>query len=71
MRTFFVLTMVLAVILVASAHADGLGAGQPIMDMVVSILKQLMVVVVEFIRLVLGEIVNAIRSLLPDFGLGK
>lgn len=64
-----VLVLVLGV--VAAAHADGLGAGQPIMDMVVSVLRQLMVVVVDFIRLVLAELVKAVQMLLPDFGITK
>ena len=51
-----------------AAFAEGLdGPLQQVMDIVVSILKQLMAVAVEFIRLVLAEIVNAIQSLLPGF----
>lgn len=53
----------LTVAAMSSPHADALGQqGQQIMDIVISVLRQLMVVVVDFIRLVLAEIVNAIKS---------
>lgn len=63
--------LVLVFVAVASAHAEGLGAGQPIMDMVVSVLRQLMVVAVDFIRLVLAELVGAAQSLISGLWASK
>lgn len=71
MSRYFMPAVLVLVCVAGVVHADGLGAGQPIMDMVISVLRQLMVVVIDFIHLVLGELVGAIKSLLPDFGFSK
>jgi hypothetical protein len=65
------LTCLVALTPHAQDAAASLGAGQPVMDMVTSVLRQLMSLAVEFIRLVLTEVVHAVQALLPGFTAAK
>ncbi|MFZ2587774.1 MAG: hypothetical protein WAZ18_06635 [Alphaproteobacteria bacterium] len=57
---------VVGVVMVANAQ-DLSGPAQSVMDVIVNVLRQLMVVAVDFIRMVLHEVVVALQELLPSF----